>query len=455
MSLWRWQDLLQALELSAPETGADVGGISIDTRTLEPGDLFVALGGEPHPRFRASLNRDGHDFVDAAERAGAGALLVSRKVSSPLPALAVKNTLEALWQLARASRERMHASVVGITGSAGKTTARYWLQEILTAQSTTHGSVGSYNNHWGVPLSLARMPEHAMFGVFEIGMNHPGEIAPLSQLVSPDVALITNVLPAHLGNMGSLEAIRQEKLSILEGLRRNGSLVIPFGLDTSGVRDCHLVTFGTDARADVRGTLTPSGVRVHIEDLDFELTLRTGGEHRLQTALAVLAVVHVLGADVESAVTVLNGLAPPPGRGNEFEIAGRTVIDDSYNANPVSMGYALDALSTHPAERRIALIGEMLELGAEAGAMHQAVIEKCRQIDVVITVGSGFDDLPDTSGLNRREHFGSVLDLDETRLMSQTRRGDVILVKGANKVFWANGFVDRFRTALSSIQPRS
>ncbi len=454
--LWQWHDLLAALNLSEPKEGRAVTGVSIDTRTLVAGDLFVALSGDPGPRFDASGrgNSDGHEFVSAAGEAGAAALLVSNDVESKLPALQVTNTLDGLWQLARFARARMHGRVAAVTGSAGKTTARSWLEQILSAQLPTHASVGSYNNHWGVPLSLARMPEYSGYGVFEVGMNHAGEITPLSELVAPHVALVLNVLPAHIGQLGSLEAIRQEKLDIRQGLQENGILVVPYDLARSDVTDVEVLTFGFDANADVAATVQTSAdflsVEVTIAEVNYRYDLATTGEHLALTSVAVLAVIHALGADVGKAVESMSLLDNPPGRGNMFMASGRTIVDDSYNANPVSMTYAIKALTQRVPGRRIAILGEMLELGEQSQELHQEVALACGEVDVVVTVGEGFAHTRSDFGDRLLVHVDSVDHLDLDQLIAVTQPGDTILVKGSNKVFWVNKFVSKLITSLES-----
>ena len=456
--IWRWQELLSALDITEPVVGPDITGISIDTRSLSPGDLFIALFGDPGPAFRMSAggSRDGHEFIKAAQSAGAGAILVSRIVDADLPQLKVANTLDALWRLGRFARARMTGDVVAITGSAGKTTARYWLENILSSQAATHASVGSYNNHWGVPLSLARMPESARYGVFEIGMNHQGEIRPLAELVQPQVALVLNVLPAHIGQLGSLEAIRQEKLAIrfglLGGLQGKGRLIVPAGLEVSDIISnpgTEIITFGLDELADVSATMMEDGgVAARIGGASYQYRLQEGGAHRVMTSLAVLSVVHALRADVAQAINVLVSLGAPEGRGNRHEVNGRIVIDDSYNSNPVSMRYALDTLAAEKRGRRIALLGEMLELGADGESMHREIIEKCDEVDAVVTFGEGFGLF--SSGLGDRlwGHVGTVDQFDLESFAGQTRPGDVILVKGSNRVFWMHNFVERLCRSL-------
>ena len=457
MMLWQWVDLLAALNLSDPGDGVGVSGISIDSRTLARGDLFVALSGDPGPRFKMSGagNRDGHEFVSSAEESGAVGLVVSSKVDTKLPALQVDNTLDALWQLARFARARMQGRVAAITGSAGKTTARSWLEQLLCTQAATHASVGSYNNHLGVPLSLARMPEQSRYGVFEVGMNHAGEIAPLSELVKPHVALVLNVLPAHIGQLGSLEAIRQEKLDIRRGLQKNGVLVVPYDLERSDIDDVRSLTFGFDSRADVSAVMQlrddSVSVEVTIDDKDYQYELSICGEHLVLTSVAVIAVAYALGADISKAVSDMSMLNSPKGRGNLLSVSGRVVIDDSYNANPVSMIHAIKALSQQASGSRIAILGDMLELGEFSDELHKEVAHNCNNVDKVVTVGKCFE--------HAKEYFGEKLllqvdtadQLDLNLLVAETSSGDTILVKGSNKIFWANRFVDNLITKLENL----
>ena len=449
--LWRWHELCTGLGLSSSE-GPDVSGVSIDTRTLSDGDLFVALSSDPGPRFHSSgtSGRDGNEFVRQAELAGAAGLLVTKTVDSNLPTLEVDDSLDALWALGRCARARMQGQVIGVTGSAGKTTTRQWLETLLSSQASTHGSIGSYNNHWGVPLSLARMPADTAYGVFEIGMNHAGEIRPLSELVTPDVAVILNVLPAHIGQLGSLEAIRREKLEIRHGLSKNGVLVIPYDLEVGDIGDTRILTFGRDSRADVYGQFTGGRVEVRIGSQILRYQLGGLGQHLAMTSLAVMAVVHAIGADVNAAAEQMEKLILPEGRGNQLKVNGRLIIDDSYNANPVSMGYAIRSLVGQPCLRSIAVLGEMLELGDHSVEMHQKILKESRDVDAVVTVGAGFN-TAENQAENFWGHCDSVDGFDIKAFAEKTAPGDAILIKGSNRVFWASKFVNQLKTALEKV----
>ncbi len=437
--LWRWPDLCAALD--KPETaGPDVTGISIDTRTLRPGDLFVAIVAE----------RDGHEFLEAAKAAGAAGALVRRGTQIDLPTLEVEDTLDGLVALGAAGRARVDASIVAITGSAGKTTARQWLESILSAQTNAHASVGSLNNYLGVPISLARMPADTRVGVFEIGTNHEGEIAPLSRQVAPDVSMVLNVLPAHIGNFPGFDALRREKLSIEAGLKDRGTLIVPMKLDLSGALTRNVLTFGQSRKANIYGKARYANggadVTVRIGGLSWEYRLEASGEHRMLTSLAVFGALFAIDADMDAAIARFPQLSVPEGRGNTIQAGGATLIDDSYNANPVSMRYALEALALEEGQR-VAILGEMLELGDDTQQHHASIEEACAGLDGVITVGEGFDDWGESLGSRHWGHYPTVAELDIDSLAARLEDATV-LVKGSNKVFWVHGFVNRLAEAL-------
>jgi UDP-N-acetylmuramoyl-tripeptide--D-alanyl-D-alanine ligase len=455
MALWTWHELALACGVDQGNKGPDVNGISIDTRTLASGDLFIALSGDPGPGFHSSFShsRDGHEFVEIAESSGAAAILVSRETNCQLPEIRVSNTLDGLWALGEAGRRRMAGRVVGITGSSGKTTARSWLESMLREEVKTHASPGSYNNHWGVPLSLARMPRDSEIGIFEIGMNNPGEIAPLSKLVKPDVALVLNVLPVHLAGFENLDGIRHEKLSIAHGLDESGVLVVHEDVATEGVIHKDIVTFGLSALSTVSARISPeqgvTRVQVSVDAVKYQFTLPVEGEHRLLTALGCLAVVHALGGDLKRACNALASMEAPAGRGNLREVSGRRIIDDSYNANPVSMRYALEALGRSEGGKKVALLGEMLELGGESEQLHASILDLCGKLDGVITVGDGFSSAEQLLGDNHWHHYASATDIDPAELAARLHEGDTLLIKGSKKVFWVYNFADALVSALS------
>ncbi|MFT7244250.1 MAG: UDP-N-acetylmuramoyl-tripeptide--D-alanyl-D-alanine ligase [Candidatus Azotimanducaceae bacterium] len=446
MALWTWAELSK-LGNASQETGPDISGVSIDSRQTQDGDLFVALSGDPGPRFFSDANntRDGHEFINTAVAAGANAVMLSRPTSDAAYAfIGVSDTLEGLWALGGLARQRCAGRIVAITGSAGKTTARSWLMQCLADQFDVHGSLGSLNNHWGVPLSLSRMPRESDIGIFEIGTNHSGEISPLSRLVQPHISILLNVLPAHIGNFESFDSLEQEKRSIADGLVDAGCLILPESLATGHERE---FTFGIGDSADVCAQYEVSDagwdIQANISGELINYRLTSGGEHRLQTSLAVLATAKQLGADLSRVALKMSFLESPEGRGDESVTNGVTVIDDSYNANPVSVQYALDALQIRPG-RRFVLLGEIMELGDLSPHYHRELSTCFSGFDRVITVGAGFAATPGD------EHYTSTGEINMSLLVEDFQPGDTILVKGSNKVFWVNGFVKALRHALAA-----
>ncbi|MEZ5550364.1 MAG: UDP-N-acetylmuramoyl-tripeptide--D-alanyl-D-alanine ligase [Pseudomonadales bacterium] len=450
--LWHWPELCNALGVEE-FAGPDITGISIDSRTLAPGDLFIAMTGDPGPRFNPShrSDRDGHDFIAAALERGAAGVLSHDPVTRDCAELKVDDTLEALWRLGRAARARLTGPIVAITGSSGKTTTKTWMCTALQAFATA----GSLNNHLGVPLSLARTPRTATAAVYEIGTNHPGEIAPLSGLVRPDVAVVLNVHPAHAENFADLVGLRTEKLSIYKGLTDKGVLVVEDLIDTRELpATLARVTFGDTPGADVRLVSEAEG-SAEFEISGNRITARVpgGGGHRARSLAAVLAVLKVLDRDLAAARNLDAGLVPK-GRGNPTQVGGITLIDDSYNANPASMAAALQGLQ-RATGRRFALLGEMLELG-EGGIEHHARLARyCSGIDYVYCVGAGMRPL--SEALDPAHcHYQLVPDDALLELLcARLQPGDTLLVKGSNRVFWARGFVDRIIARLSTRVPDS
>ena len=454
--LWRWAEACRALDL-AETSGPDIHGVSIDSRSLAQGDLFVALSGDPGPRFNTGhrTDRDGHDYVGDAARRGAAGALVHRHLDLDLPQLQVADTLDGLWALGRTGRSRFQGRVFGLTGSSGKTTVKAYLAAALGCPAAQ----GSLNNFWGVPLSLARTPAAAGAAVFEVGTNHPGEIAPLSRLVRPDVALVLNVLPAHLANFPSLAALRQEKLSMAEGIVPGGRLVLAEDLLPHAPVDASaVVSFGTGKRADVQLlSYDPKD-----QQASFRIRNRTlaayvpgGGEHRAQSLAATMAC--LLAADFDPALACnLDESCLPSGRGRTLLAAGVQIIDDSYNANPVSMAKALQELrAASGTGRRFAILGEMLELGDASGGYHAGLAPDCAGLDGVWCVGPGMrslhEALPDAE---RRGYAETQAELDLSSIAAELQPGDQVLVKGSNLVFWASGFVQRLVQVLNGAGPQ-
>jgi UDP-N-acetylmuramoyl-tripeptide--D-alanyl-D-alanine ligase len=368
--------------------------------------------------------------------------------SREIPQLQVTDTLDALWALGAAARRRLQCPVVAVTGSSGKTTVKGLLSAALRAFSTA----GSLNNHLGVPLSLAMTPRNARAAVYELGTNHPGEIAPLAGLVRPDVALVLNVHPAHRQNFPSMAAITEEKLSIHQGLRPGGDLVLEESLPTDRLPPGLKITrFGRSPGARVQLlALEERQARYRIGEREVRARVPGGGEHRALSLAAVLAVLDVLGRAPDPALTLDDSLIAA-GRGREQEAGGITVIDDSYNANPESMKAALIGLQARSEPRRFAVLGEMLELGADAEQFHRALAEHTDGLTGVYCVGEGMRALYEALPPSRRVLWTAQADDALLEAVgSALAPGDVLLVKGSNRVFWARDFVARLIGQLAS-----
>ena len=443
--LWTFAELASALDLPVAD-GPSIRGLCIDSRRIQPGELFVALAGDPGPRFRASSrsDRDGHDFIADAVAKGAAAVLAHRPGDYGVPSLVVEDTVDALWRLGAAARRRLPSPVVAITGSSGKTTCKSFAAAALGAFSTA----GSLNNHLGVPLSLASAPRDAAGAVLEIGTNHPGEIEPLSRMVRPEAAVVLNVGPAHIEHFGSLEAIRREKVSIARGLAPGGALVRPEGLaaDFAG----RAVTFGAQAQADARLL----GMQGDMAELAIgggrgRYPVPGGGEHRAMSVCAVAALLVALERS-PNALHRLADVSVPAGRGNRLDAGGVTLLDESYNANPASMAATLTAFRHAPGVRRIAILGDMLELGAGSRRFHAELAGACAGLDGAFCVGTAiqalYEALPPSQRLGSAEAVDDAL---PSRCAALLRPGDTVLVKASNGVFWARGFVAALAKALS------
>ena len=447
--LWSSSELSAALGVGA-EGGASaaVTGVSIDTRTLQAGDLFVALKDQ----------RDGHHFVSTAFKAGAAAALVGASFSRQVgdgALFRVADTLKGLEALGRAARQRLssEARIVGVTGSAGKTGTKEMLRACLARLGATHASEKSYNNHWGVPLTLARMPRDTLFGVFEIGMNHAGEIRPLTKMVGPDAAIITTVEPVHLEHFPSVAEIADAKAEIFEGLPKGGAAIIKYDnphadrlkaiAEKLGAKP---VTFGFNAGADVQGldfrsSDDGSDMTVRIGGSNFAVHLAIPGRHIAENALAVAAALYFIGVDVATALTALADLAPPSGRGarSTLYIGGgeALLIDESYNANPASMKAALATLGAVPRQkysRRIAVLGDMLELGSEAPALHTSLkgdVDEA-EVDLVFACGQHMKGLYDALPAAKKGGYALTSSSIEATLAGNLRAGDVVMVKASN-----------------------
>ncbi|MTE00846.1 UDP-N-acetylmuramoyl-tripeptide--D-alanyl-D-alanine ligase [Paracoccus sp. YIM 132242] len=411
-------------------------GVSIDTRTIRPGDLFVAL----------TDARDGHDFVAQALDKGACAALVSRIPDGVVPTaslLVVPDVLAALEALGRTGRRRMAGKVIAITGSVGKTSTKDMARTALAGQGRIHAAEASYNNHWGVPLTLARMPRDTDFAIVEIGMNHPGEIAPLSRLARPHVAMITTVAAAHLEAFGAIEGIAREKGSIFQGLEPIGHAIIPEDLPVTQIlRDCAdtagalVMGFGRDGQAKLVQAKPEDGAigcraRIGGETVDF--TLQTTGAHFAMNAVGVLAALAAAGADLKEAARHLGDWLPPQGRGAVEDLAGIRLIDDAYNANPTSLSAGLATLAGLQGGRRVAILGDMLELGADEIAMHRDMADDpaMAQVDLVHSAGPRMRALHDALPPAKRGVWAETAGELAACAADLVAPGDIVLVKGS------------------------
>lgn len=434
-----------------------LSGIGIDSRSIRPGEMFVALRGENH---------DGHDYVAAAAAAGAAAAMVdsaaverigSRALGDALPLLVVEDCMEALRRLAAAARARSSARIAAVTGSVGKTGTKDALAHALARCGPTHATTGNLNNHIGAPLTLARMPADAAFGVFELGMNHPGEIAPLSRLVRPHVAIVTTVEAVHIEHFSGVEGIADAKAEIFIGLERGdgfGNIAIlnrdnrQFERLAGHARKvgAEVVSFGAAVEADIRlvaatASVDGSDVRAAIHGRSLRYRLGAPGSHWILNSLAVVGALHHLGVRPEDALPALAEIEPAPGRGKRHLVGlpcggAITVIDESYNASPASMRAALDLLgAAQPAAggRRIAVLGDMLELGKRGPDAHAGLAGtvEANAVDAVFTAGPLMAHLFDRLPRNRRGGHAARSEDLLPMATAAVRPGDVVMVKGS------------------------
>ena len=463
-SLWSSNAMIAAMRAVVNAVlPPEVTGLSIDSRTVAPAEAYFAIKGAVH---------DGHDFVEAALRAGAALAVVERgnreKFASDAPLLMVDDVLGALVELAHAARARLQGQVIAVTGSVGKTSTKEALRLVLSAQGQTHASAASFNNHWGVPLSLARCPETARFAVFEIGMNHAGEIQPLVKMVQPHVAIITTVEPVHLEFFAGIEAIADAKAEIFEGVVEGGAVVLnrdnpQFARLARRAKELgiqRVVSFGADAKSDARlidVSLQAACSAVHADIFGHEVTYKVGmpGRHMAMNSLAVLAAAALAGADLALASLSLSQLEPAAGRGvrSTLELAGgaATLIDESYNANPASMAAALSVLgqaAIGPHGRRIAVLGDMLELGAAAADLHRGLNEaiKASRIDLVYCCGPLMRNLWEALSTGKRGGYADSAANLEMQVVAAIRAGDAIMIKGS--------FGSKMKTIVNALERR-
>ena len=448
-ALWSIDDMATAMQ--AARNGAlpaSITGISIDSRTILPGEAYFAIKGDIH---------DGHDFVAAALKNGAGLAVVAEShratFAGDAPLLVVPDVLAGLVALGIAARARLHGKVIAVTGSVGKTSTKEALRRVFGAQGSTHASVASFNNHWGVPLTLARCPADVAYAVFEIGMNHAGEIEPLVRMVRPHVAVVTTVEPVHLEFFANVEAIADAKAEIFIGLEPGGAAVL--NIDNPqfarlrkrakklGV--ARIVSFGADKRADARlldVSLHASCSAVHANIFKHDITYKIGmpGRHMVMNSLAVLAVVALAGADLVAAALALSEMQPATGRGARLTLGlpqgPVTLIDESYNANPASMKAALAVLgqaAIAPRSRRIAVLGDMLELGIGSPDLHRGLADAviANKIDLVFCCGPLMRNLWDALPSARRGGYADSSTALESQIVAALRAGDAVMVKGS------------------------
>jgi UDP-N-acetylmuramoyl-tripeptide--D-alanyl-D-alanine ligase len=447
--LWTLTAIVEALGATCRGRLPDsVSGVSIDSRTIAAGEAFFAIQGD---------HRDGHDFVPAALARSAALAVVAdarpHALATDAPLLLVPNVFEGLRQLARAARLRSQARVVAITGSVGKTSSKEALRLACATDGETHASVASYNNHWGVPLSLARCPQTARYAIFELGMNHAGEIEPLSRLVRPHVAIVTTVEPVHLEFFASVAAIADAKAEIFRGVAPGGAAVINrdnqhFARLSRHARDAgveRIVSFGENPRSDARllkWSLHPDCSTVQARVLGIDITYKIGapGRHLVLNSLAVLAAAHLVGVDLARAALALAGLQPAAGRGTRIALELRSgtalLIDESYNANPASMRAALALLGQADIGargRRIAVLGDMLELGAAGAELHRGLAEPvvAHGVDLVFCCGPLMRELYEALPSGRRGGYAETSAALESQVLGVVAPGDALMVKGS------------------------
>jgi UDP-N-acetylmuramoyl-tripeptide--D-alanyl-D-alanine ligase len=445
--LWTLGEIVSATNgASLGARDAPVLGFSIDTRTLAKGDGFVAIRGP---------NRDGHAFVAASLDEGAACAIVDGTFppGDEERLVRVGETLQALNDLGRAARARAATTeVIAVTGSAGKTGSKEALRLALATSGSVHASAKSFNNHWGVPLSLANMPRNVTYGVFEIGMNHAGEIDALTRLVRPHIAIVTTVAPVHLGFFRSVEEIADAKAEIFHGLESGGTAVINRDslyyerLKAHALEHgARIVGFGEADGAEVRLLdieLDPNGSSIRADVLGQIVSYRLGapGRHLAQNSLAVLAAVKLAGADLARAAAALAGLEAQPGRGARTLFQGPTgrivIVDESYNANPASMRAALSTLGLTPRNefsRRVAVLGDMLELGPESAKLHRELAEFIdgAGVDVVFACGEQMAGLFGALPSSRQGAYAKTAEELQPKLLGAVGPGDAIMVKGS------------------------
>ena len=448
-NLWTSGEAAKAMKAAfAGPTDKPIGSVSIDSRTVDGDAIFFAIKGD---RF------DGHAFVEKALADGAAFAVVAKDKLSELsvdPAriMVVDDVLVGMEDLGRAARARHAGKVIAITGSVGKTGTKEMLRHVFSANGKTHASVASFNNHWGVPLTLSRTPSDIDYGIYEIGMNHPGEIVPLVDMVRPDVAIITTVEPVHLEFFENEQEIARAKAEIFTGIVTGGTAVLNldnrhfnFLKDLAHEQGIKIATFGEGDSADVRllsAELDEEGTTVRASVFGKEVSYRLSqpGRHIVQNSLAVCTALHLTGADLETGLQTLASIEAGRGRGARLELdvdgGAITILDESYNANPASMRAAiglLGAAQCGEGSRRIAVLGDMLELGEESDALHAGLCDALisANVDLAFLSGPHMKALHETIPTKMQGKYAATSDGLEERLLDTVAKGDVLMVKGS------------------------
>ncbi|CAN7253112.1 UDP-N-acetylmuramoylalanyl-D-glutamyl-2,6-diaminopimelate--D-alanyl-D-alanine ligase [Rhizobium sp. LjRoot254] len=448
--LWKTVDMIAAM------AGRPIGsmpqgitGISIDSRDLKGGEAFFAIKGD---------RVDGHDFANVAAANGAALLVVSEaklpalgRITTPL--IVVADVLDAMEKLGHAARQRTSAKIIAVTGSVGKTTTKEMLRQVLSACGGVHYSPASFNNHWGVPLTLSRLPENADFGVFEIGMNHPDEIRPLVRMVEPHIAIVTTIAAAHLGNFRNIEEIAAAKAEIFEGVVADGHVLLNRDnsqfdyLETvaAACRIANIHSFGVSAKADFRlvdyqSEGDSATFWAVIGGRTVEVSLKAPGKHIAENAVAVLAASYLAGADLDTVVAAFSDVAAAKGRGQRIHLRAPggtfTLIDESYNANPASMRAAIALLeAARPGEggRRIAVLGDMLEMGEHSAEVHAGLAAPLQAAGItdIWLAGTDMAYLRDALGEAPQTVYRQNTDELAAYILENIRPGDVLMVKSS------------------------
>ncbi len=464
MSLYTIDEIARATDAQIVNVSAKtISSISIDSREIEVGALYVAIKGD---KF------DGHDFVKSAIENGAVAALVSSDKAQKfagLPLIIVPDALKGLENIARFARSRTKAKIIAITGSAGKTSTKEAIREVLQNFGKTHASIKSFNNHWGVPLMLARMAKDTEYGVFELGMNHANEITPLSRLVRPDIAIITNVAPAHLEQLGSLENIAKAKSEIFDGLEKSGVAIINIDHEQANIllesaKNANvkkIISYGFSDNADVQisdAVATDVGMKALVNLPNEQVSLETAsfGRHRIANGVAALIVADVLRLDIKTALRAIFYHELSDGRGAIYSFGQKDnpliLIDESYNANPLSMRLALEVFADYPTPNgsRVLILGDMLELGERSGELHAALKEDILKAnpDEIYLVGKSMHSLALIMG-SKLENYANKINDIEKDILKGLDFGDLVMVKGSNGIK-LSGLVELIKKEFAS-----